>query len=72
MKEKLSITIKDLDDMENVLKSLELLFSKLIMYYGNKDLSNLNVLVLSISSYFGKILKMLGYTEDDFRGIDEN
>jgi len=72
MKEKLSITIGNLDDMENVLKSLELLFSKLILYYGNKDLKNLNVLVLSISSYFGKILKMLGYTEDDFRGIDEN
>jgi hypothetical protein len=72
MKEKLTITIRDLDDMENVLKSLELLFSKLIMYYGNKDISNLNVLVLSISSYFGKILKMLGYTEDDFRGINEN
>ena len=72
MKEKISITIDNLDDMENVLQSLELLFSKLILYYGNKDVSNLNVLVLSISSYFGKILKMLGYTEDDFRGIDEN
>jgi len=72
MKEKISITIDNLDDMENVLKSLELLFSKLILYYGNKDVSNLNVLVLSISSYFGKILKMLGYTEDDFRGLDEN
>ena len=72
MKEKIQITIDNLDDMENVLQSLELLFSKLILYYGNKDVSNLNVLVLSISSYFGKILKMLGYTEDDFRGLDEN
>jgi len=70
MKEKISITIDNLDDMENVLKSLELLFSKLILYYGNKDVSNLNVLVLSISSYFGKILKMLGYTEDDFMGLE--
>jgi len=72
MKEKIQITIDNLDDMENVLQSLELLFSKLILYYGNKDVSNLNILVLSISSYFGKILKMLGYTEDDFRGINEN
>jgi len=70
MKEKIQITIDNLDDMENVLQSLELLFSKLILYYGNKDVSNLNILVLSISSYFGKILKMLGYTEDDFRGIE--
>jgi hypothetical protein len=67
MKEQINITIDNLDNMQNVLRSLELLFSKLIMYYSNKDVKNLNILVLSISSYFGQVLTMLGYGADDFK-----
>jgi hypothetical protein len=68
-KEKVTITIENLDNIEDVLKSLELLFAKLIGYYSDKDLHNLNILVLSCSVYFGKILRMLGYNEEDFKEI---
>jgi hypothetical protein len=67
MKEKITITIEDLDNMPSVLRSLELLFQKLIYYYSDKDVGELNILILSISSYFGQLLKWLGYNEDDFR-----
>jgi hypothetical protein len=72
MKEKIQITIDNLDDVQSVLRSIELLFQKIIYYYGEHDLHKLNILVLSVSSWFGQILKMLGYTEDDFRGQDES
>ena len=68
MKEKITITIENLDDIQSVSKSLTLLFQKLIYYYPEKDLHNLNILVLSCSVYFGKILQLLGYMEDDFKG----
>ena len=66
-KERINITIEDLDNLPSVLRSLELLFQKLIYYYADRDLKTLNTLVISISVYFGKILRMLGYTEDDFK-----
>ena len=67
MKEKIQITIENLDDLQGVLKSIELLFSKLIYYYAEKDPKNLNTLILSCSAWFGKVLRILGYTEDDFK-----
>jgi len=69
MKEKIQITIENLDDLQGVLKSIELLFQKLIYYYAEHDLKSLNTLVLSCSVWFGKVLRMLGYTEDDFKEI---
>lgn len=68
MKEKISIIIEDLDNVYSVLMSLELLFQKLIYYYMEKDVNKLNIFALSISVYFGQILKMLGYSVDDFKG----
>ena len=70
MKEKIQITIKDLDDMQNVLRSLELLFKKLILYYADKDVNKLTALVMSCSVYFGQILRKLGYSEDDFKELE--
>jgi hypothetical protein len=70
MKEKLIITLKDLDDIKGVLKSLELLFQKLIIYYGEKDAKKLNTLVMSCGVYFGKILRLMGYSEEDFEELE--
>jgi hypothetical protein len=67
MNEKVTITIHNLDDVQGVLKSLELLFQKLIYYYAEKDLNNLKILVLSCSVWFGMVLQKLGYSEDDFK-----
>lgn len=66
MNEKIQITIQNLDDMKNVLTSLELLFSKLIYYYLNKDINKLSIFVLSCSVYFGRILQILGWNNKDF------
>ena len=66
MKEKIQITIENLDDIQNVLKSLELLFQKLIIYYSDKDEEKVNILVLSCSVWFGKMMRILGYDENDF------
>lgn len=67
MIEKISITIEKLDDMDSVLKSIELLFRKLILYYSETDLRKLTQLILSCSNWFGAMLKTLGYTEEDFK-----
>jgi hypothetical protein len=68
MKEKINITIENIDDLQSVLKSLELLFEKLILYYSDTDLQKLSNLILSCSVYFGRVLRLLGYTEEDFKG----
>lgn len=68
MKEKISITIENLDDIKSVSNSLSLLFQKLICYYSEKDLHSLNILVLSCGIYFGKVLQLLGYDGDNFKG----
>lgn len=65
-KEQINITIKDLDDLNGVLKSIELLFTKLILYYGDTDLKKLNMLLISCANWFGKLLRMSGYSEEDF------
>jgi hypothetical protein len=69
MKNSISITIDNIDNIKDVLKSLELLFAKLIHYYAGKDNNNLEVLIVSVSIYFGKMLRLLGYNEDN---PDEN
>ena len=70
MKEKITITIKDLDDIRGVLKSIELLFNKLIFYYSETNVNNLQTLILTTSVWFGQILKMLGYDENDFKELE--
>lgn len=70
MKEKIQITIENLDDINAVLRSIELLFQKLILYYGEHDLEKLTTLVISISVWFGKILLFLGYDENNFKELE--
>jgi hypothetical protein len=70
MKEKIAITIHNIDDVNSVLRSIELLFQKLINYYAKNNVQNLATLVLSCSIYFGRILRLLGYTEKDFEGLE--
>ena len=65
MKEKIQITIDNLDDIQNVLRSIGLLFQKLIYYYAETDLQKLYTLVLNVSVYFGQILNMLGYRPEN-------
>jgi hypothetical protein len=72
MKEKITIVIEDLDDIQGVFKSLDILFKNIILYYTENDLKKLNTFVLSISSYFGILLGLLGYKEDDFRKEEDN
>jgi len=72
LKEKVTIVIEDLDDMNGVFKSLNILFRKIILYYTENDLKKLDTFVLSISSYFGILLGLLGYKEDDFRKEEED
>ena len=64
-KERITITIEDLDNIQKVLESLQLLFSKLVIYYSKKDESKLMTLVINCGAYFGKLLVMLGYNEDE-------
>jgi hypothetical protein len=69
-KERLTITIQDLDNIENVVGSIELLFSKLISYYADKDLKTLHILALSMGAYFGDLLRTLGYSGENFKEIE--
>jgi len=68
MKEKIQITIENVDDIQNVLQSLELLFTKLIYYYAEKDLQKLYTFVLGVSVYFGQILDIMGYRPENNEG----
>lgn len=70
MKEKVAIVIEDLDDIQKVLASLDLLFQKLIYYYLDKDLSKLKLLIVCVSFYFGELLRMIGYDEDDLKELE--
>lgn len=65
-KRKISITIDDLDDVKKVLIGLDNLFRSLLVYYIDNDLNKLSLLVFSCSVYFGKLLRLLGYREEDF------
>ena len=69
MKEKITLTIHDLDDIRGVLKSLELLFQKLVYYYAERDLNNLRIFIMSCAVWFGMVCRKLGYSEED---INEN
>ena len=70
MNEKIQITINNLDDVQGVVGSIQLLFQKLIYYYAEKDLQKLNTLILSCVVYFGRMLRILGYGEGDLEEIE--
>lgn len=70
-KKSITITITDLDDLDKVWVALDNLFRTIIIYYIDNDFDKLNRLVLSVSVYFGKMLKLLGYTGEDFEDRNE-
>jgi hypothetical protein len=71
MKEKITITIDDLDNLKSVSIVLENLFKTILEYYIDKDdeLKSFEWFILSCSVYFGKLLTLMGYDEKDFKEI---
>jgi hypothetical protein len=65
-KRKVSITIDDLDDTKIVFEAIDNLFRTLICHYIDTDFDKLNLFVVSMSVYFGKLLGLLGYREEEF------
>jgi hypothetical protein len=72
MKEKIKITLEDLDDIKKVLKSVQLLFQLLIDYYVKTNIKNLKTLIYGCGVYFGKLLTVLGYDETNMEEENEN
>jgi hypothetical protein len=66
MKEKIQITIENLDDIRSILKSIELLFTKLIYYYADTNTRNLVIFILSVSVCLGQVMTKLGIDEDNY------
>lgn len=69
-KERIAITIDNLDDLSSVLKSIELLFQKLVNYYQEKDYKKLCILGLSSYLWFKKVVEWIGYTEKDLQELE--
>ena len=70
MKEQINIKIENLDDLSSVLKSIELLFQKLVTYYQDKDYKKLCILGLSSYLWFKKVVEWLGYTKKDLEDLE--
>lgn len=67
-KKSVTITITDLDDKEKVYEAIGNLFRTILTYYATKeDFKILDDFVLSIANYVGIIMKLLGFTEEDFK-----
>jgi len=66
-KRKVSITIDDLDDTKIVFEAIDNLFHTLICHYIDTDFDKLNLFVVSMSVYFGKLLGLLGYREEELK-----
>ena len=63
-KESIRITITDIDDLDKVFKALDIFFRKILMHYADKNKEKeIEKFVLTISAYFGILLKKLGYDE---------
>lgn len=69
MKKRINITIEDLDNLKNVSIALENLFKTILEYYidKNDELKSFEWFILSCSVYFGKLLTLMGYDNEDFK-----
>jgi len=67
IKEQLIIKFEDLNDFEKTLTTLCLCCNKIIEYYAKQNDRRLDDFVLEMSAYFGYILQMLGFDEEDFK-----
>jgi len=67
-KKQISITITDLSDSQKVFGSLDCLFKEILLYYCDKgDMESVDIFVLSIAQYIGSLMKVLGFSEEDFK-----
>ena len=66
-KKSISITISDLDDLQNVLTAIGNLLREVLMHYSeeDKDLNDFRTIVLSIATYVGTICQLMGYDKEE-------
>jgi len=66
-KRALTITISDLDDLQNVLTAIGNLLKEVLMHYSeeDKDLNDFRTIVLSIATYIGTLCQLMGYDKED-------
>jgi len=66
-KKSISITISDLDDLQNVLTAIGNLLKEVLMHYSeeDKDLNDFRTIVLSIATYVGTICQLMGYDKEE-------
>lgn len=69
-KRSIKITITDINDVNKVLESLDVLFRTILEHYIDKsDGKSFSTLIVTISVYCGRLLKFLGYEDKDI--LDE-
>ena len=66
-KRTITITISDLDDLQNVLTAIGNLLKEVLMHYSeeDKDLNDFRTIVLSVATYVGTICQLMGYDKED-------
>lgn len=70
-KERITITIENLDDLKSVLGSIDLLFRKIIFYYSDKNFNNLVLFIISCAVWFGELMTKLGINADNYKDFLE-
>ena len=65
-KKSISITISNLDDLQNVLTAIGNLLKEVLMHYSqeDKDLNDFRTIVLSVATYVGTICQLMGYDKE--------
>ncbi len=65
-KKSISITISNLDDLQNVLTAIGNLLKEVLMHYSqeDKDLNDFRTIVLSVATYVGTICQAMGYDKE--------
>ena len=65
-KRTITITISDLDDLQNVLTAIGNLLKEVLMHYSeeDKDLNDFRTIVLSVATYVGTICQLMGYDKE--------
>jgi hypothetical protein len=66
-KRALTITISDLDDLQNVLTAIGNFLREILLHYSqeDKDLNDFRTIVLSIATYIGTLCQLMGYDKED-------
>ena len=65
-KRTITITISNLDDLQNVLTAIGNLLKEVLMHYSeeDKDLNDFRTIVLSVATYVGTICQLMGYDKE--------